>query len=392
LGNTSLLKLLKLLRLSRMARMARLLRQMQELLILIKGMLAAVRSVSVTLVLLGLLIYVFAVYFRQMATQYEALADSYFSSMAASMHSLMIHGVMLDALTDIVADMEAEPDAYHLLFAFYFFMLLGSLTVMNMLIGVLYDVVCAVATVEQEELAITYAKEQLLNIIQKLEEDKLREELKQKGMTLEESGLTVDKTELIQNYAVTKLTFKEIFLQPATAPLLQEIDVNPTDLVDIVDALFIDADGTEKTLSFGDLVECMLDQRSSNSATVKDLTKVRRFIRKRSAMIQDKGDDLADEIEEVAVRRNAQLTVLGRMLSAKGGGDFEEKRQAKYNQLKALEQNKKAEIERLRKEQEAKARELLERTLEERAQGYRLAKSIKKTRRQTGMAPLMDTE
>merc|ERR1719183_2384679 len=69
LGNASLLRLLRLLRLSRMARMARLLRSMPELLVLIKGMIAAIRSVFFTLLLLFLLLYVFSILFRQLTME-----------------------------------------------------------------------------------------------------------------------------------------------------------------------------------------------------------------------------------------------------------------------------------------------------------------------------------
>merc|ERR1719424_1906598 len=88
LGNASILRLARLLRLSRMMRMARLLRSMPELLILIKGMVAAFRSVFFTLLLLVLFIYVFAIYFRQMTAEMPHLRDTYFYSMAKAQHSL----------------------------------------------------------------------------------------------------------------------------------------------------------------------------------------------------------------------------------------------------------------------------------------------------------------
>merc|ERR1719262_2019509 len=64
-GNASLLRVARLLRLTRMARMARLLRAMPELLILIKGMVAALRSVFFTLGLLFVMLYIFGIAFVQ---------------------------------------------------------------------------------------------------------------------------------------------------------------------------------------------------------------------------------------------------------------------------------------------------------------------------------------
>merc|ERR1740129_2739166 len=65
-GDASLLRVARLLRLSRMARMARLLRALPELMIMIRGMIAATRSVFFTLCLLWICLYVFAIAFTQL--------------------------------------------------------------------------------------------------------------------------------------------------------------------------------------------------------------------------------------------------------------------------------------------------------------------------------------
>merc|ERR1719454_1935626 len=79
LGNTSALKLLRLARLTRMARMAKLLRAVPELIILIKGMAVAGRSVGFTLILLLLFIYFFALVLRQVTDDTE-VGEAYFRS------------------------------------------------------------------------------------------------------------------------------------------------------------------------------------------------------------------------------------------------------------------------------------------------------------------------
>merc|ERR1719240_1229050 len=94
--DTSMLRLLRLLRLSRMMR---LLRKCPELITLLKGMAAAVRSVGSTLVLLVCFMYVFAIIFRQQAKGNEALED-YFGSMGLCFWTLLLHGTLLDDITD----------------------------------------------------------------------------------------------------------------------------------------------------------------------------------------------------------------------------------------------------------------------------------------------------
>merc|ERR1719214_427084 len=66
MGNASVVRIARLLRLSRMARVARLLRALPELMILIKGMLSATRSVFFTLCLLTIIMYVFGIAFTQL--------------------------------------------------------------------------------------------------------------------------------------------------------------------------------------------------------------------------------------------------------------------------------------------------------------------------------------
>merc|ERR1719502_2129628 len=89
--NASIMKIARLFRLSRMARMARLLRSIPELMIMIKGMVAACRSVFFTLCLLAFLTYVFGIAFRQL-TDGTGVGDRHFSTGFQSMYSLLVYG------------------------------------------------------------------------------------------------------------------------------------------------------------------------------------------------------------------------------------------------------------------------------------------------------------
>ena len=62
-GDLGAFSVLKLLRLARLSRLVKLIRQVPELLILIKGMAEATRSVSVTIFLLTIELYLFAIIF-----------------------------------------------------------------------------------------------------------------------------------------------------------------------------------------------------------------------------------------------------------------------------------------------------------------------------------------
>merc|ERR1719408_321728 len=90
-GDTGFLRIARLLRLSRMARMARLLRALPELMIMIRGMMAATRSVFFTLCLLVIVLYVFAIAFTQMTDQTE-IGIKYFGTVPESMFTLLMYG------------------------------------------------------------------------------------------------------------------------------------------------------------------------------------------------------------------------------------------------------------------------------------------------------------
>merc|ERR1719247_365086 len=87
-GQTSILRLFRLLRLSRLMRM---LRSLPELMILIKGMVTAMKSVAYVMGLLVLITYVFAIAFTQLAVGTESLGDTFHANISNSMYSLLIY-------------------------------------------------------------------------------------------------------------------------------------------------------------------------------------------------------------------------------------------------------------------------------------------------------------
>jgi len=265
LGNASILRLLRLLRLSRLAKM---LRSMPELLILIKGMGASMKSVFYTMLLLCTFMYVFAIAFTQLTAGTE-MGEMYFSGIPKSMITLLLAGTFLDnlgpVLFDIAGDDSSELQGGHLIFgiAFLLFICLAALMVMNMLIGVLCEVVQSVADIEKEMLAVTFTHERIRRVVNELDKD--------------------------NDGNISKAEFMEIMASKEAIQTLAEVDVDPVGLVDFADEIFNDdsdeADGTGegepkmRELQFEEFMDAVLNLRSSNQATVMhiiDFTKVMR--------------------------------------------------------------------------------------------------------------------
>jgi len=260
MGDASILRTARLLRLSRMCRMARLFRAMPELLILIKGMMAAMRSVFFTLCLLVIVLYVFGIALTQLVGVSVLNADGkpYFGTVPGSMYTLLLDGTLMDGVGPCVKALGNE--SYLFAFVFYVFVLLGGVTVMNMLIGVLCEVVQGVAVTEREILTVASVKATIQKVMR-------------------ESGLDKDS-----DGKISREEFSQLLGFPEACNALSDVGVDVLSLVDNLDFIFPeeeDEDGViqVRELSFGDFMELVLMLRGCNHATVKDIVDLRKFVR-----------------------------------------------------------------------------------------------------------------
>jgi len=202
-GLLSKFSALRLLRLLRLTRMARIMKAVPELLTLVKGMISATRAVSFILMFLVLCMYVFAIVFTAQLGYPDAPEYSYpteylvlqseedptavelFGSLGDSMMTLFTRGMLADNLAqtlqaikdrggDIVCEDPKNPSplmddgetpncvrsggSYFLLWAFILFMIISAFCLLNMLIGVLCEVIQDSAEKENESMQIQELK------------------------------------------------------------------------------------------------------------------------------------------------------------------------------------------------------------------------------------------
>eukprot|EP00747_Dinoflagellata_sp_TGD_P085875 gnl/TRDRNA2_/TRDRNA2_163051_c1_seq2.p1 gnl/TRDRNA2_/TRDRNA2_163051_c1~~gnl/TRDRNA2_/TRDRNA2_163051_c1_seq2.p1 ORF type:complete len:143 (-),score=45.02 gnl/TRDRNA2_/TRDRNA2_163051_c1_seq2:237-665(-) len=122
-----------------------------------------------------------------------------------------------------------------------------------MLIGVLCEVVSAVAATEKETLEVAYVKSKLQDFLQEIDED--------------------------TDGKISKGEFVKILENVGAARALSEVGVDPVGLVDFADFIFDDEDGGDSELEFGQFMEVVLQLRGSNNATVKDIVDLRKFVK-----------------------------------------------------------------------------------------------------------------
>jgi len=176
-----------------------------------------------------------------------AAGEAYFGTVPEAMNSLFLNVVLPDESV-IIEDVGADGWPFKCLIIVY--TLLASLTVINLLVGVLCEVVSVVSAVEKEAMAISYVKETLLQM-------------------LDESGLDANGDHMISQDELGAL-----LKYPGAASALAEVGVDALGLVDFTDFIFEDVE----ELSFGDFMKVVLQLRGSNMATVKDMVDLRKVV------------------------------------------------------------------------------------------------------------------
>jgi hypothetical protein len=177
------------------------------------------------------------------------------------MQLLLVNAAFLDGLGALMGPLKEQ--SILLLFLFYFFLFLAALTLMSMLIGVVCEVVSAVATMEKETLTVNYTRDRLQELLA--------------------LGVDVDNDKRI-----SKEEFLHMFTIPEAVEILHEIDVDVIGLLDFSETIFepdvLDLEKgvtEERTLDFGEFMRVVLDLRGNNPATVRDVVETRKSVNNR---------------------------------------------------------------------------------------------------------------
>eukprot|EP00929_Paragymnodinium_shiwhaense_P030065 TRINITY_DN170_c1_g4_i1.p1 TRINITY_DN170_c1_g4~~TRINITY_DN170_c1_g4_i1.p1 ORF type:complete len:722 (-),score=160.60 TRINITY_DN170_c1_g4_i1:556-2721(-) len=290
-ANSSVLRIARTMKLVRLGRMAKVISGVPEIMIVIRGLLAAARSVLVTFALLCAVTYVFAVSFTAMLKDGPE-RHHVFSSTARSMQVLWTHGALLNDVNVMMNWLEQEGNFFPLLF-FNVYLLVAALAVMNMLIGVLCNVVNIVAASEQEEAWLSYAKRRLLAVYKD------------------------------EHKVLTKTQFLQFLRQKEVVKALVDLDVDVVDLVDCADLVFVEDPSNplldHKTMTFIDFLDLITGLNGTNPATVKNIvdirksnhiamSKVEKMLQERQSRMQEAVNRRLADLKAAATRQEAKST------------------------------------------------------------------------------------
>lgn len=171
---------LRILRLLKLTRMARLMHSFPELVTMIKGLMRSLRAISSSMILIGLMVYVWAIVMHMLMKEEDhynqamwAEHNYSFDTITRCIWTLLMAGtLMLDSSSPLVASLLFDPRANFKLGGIMFtaYALISALCILQMLIGVLLDVVSSVKAEEQDAVAIGLLKQELLNKLSELDD------------------------------------------------------------------------------------------------------------------------------------------------------------------------------------------------------------------------------
>jgi hypothetical protein len=285
-GDLGAFSVLKLLRLARLSRLVKLIRQVPELLILIKGMAEATRSVSVTIFLLTIELYLFAIIFTMILRGVPAY-EGMFDDISSSMYTLSLAGTMCDDITSVTIIM-IDEEHYGMFTAFLLFVIVSSFTALNMLLGIVCEVIVEVKDNELEKKLIDDVKDKILDTFEALDVDG--------------SG-KISKTEF------AKLTENEEVMEA-----LAMMEVNSGHLLSLADSLFENDDNSEDVeLSFTEFLKVLVHLRPGTNASVMDVAETRKTMRRVLKKTEAKLEEVDNAIGLAPAMSDHLLELKGRI-------------------------------------------------------------------------------
>jgi hypothetical protein len=185
------------------------------------------------------------------------------------MNTLLLYG-MLPLYARLIKDV-SEANIW-LWPSIMVFILLASVTVLNMLIGVLVEVVRTVAATEKEGMTVTHVTHQLREVMDAFNNG-------QGGATTGARMTRISMTKRsragsgphIEPGRLSRADFEVFLLRRDVAMIVQDIGVDVVGLIDMADMIYEDKDKEGHGLSFVDFIDVVLNMRGTNPSTVKDV-------------------------------------------------------------------------------------------------------------------------
>merc|ERR1719506_1420407 len=243
---------LRMLRLFKLTRMARLMKAFPELVTMIKGLCRSLRAISSSMILVGLMVYTWAILLHMMMKDEEEFNTEMkeelgldFRTITNCMWALLMDGtLMLDGTPTLMTKLLWAPKINMLLAGLFFvlYALLSALLILQMLIGVLCDVVSRVGQEQRDAQAVGLVKQEILGELQKFETGDGK----------------IGQRQLLK-----------VMKHPQCKALMKKLNINRLFMMELQRMMF----PTERSqVPFKAVLELMIMCRGDNTATVETLS------------------------------------------------------------------------------------------------------------------------
>eukprot|EP00929_Paragymnodinium_shiwhaense_P087293 TRINITY_DN4751_c0_g1_i1.p1 TRINITY_DN4751_c0_g1~~TRINITY_DN4751_c0_g1_i1.p1 ORF type:complete len:663 (+),score=205.51 TRINITY_DN4751_c0_g1_i1:64-2052(+) len=274
----SILRFAKALRLARLGRISRLLRMLPGAISVIKGLLKALAASMFTFVMLLITMYLFGVCILQLAKENDVLQET-FPSLSNTMYKLAIQGCLLDDLTGLMDDMKDNDLVIATIFGI--FIVLANMTLLNMLIGLLAEVVSETNSQDAEEVACSELRRRIGEVLE------CHDTHGDQAIDQAEFDLMLSNPTMIQTLAEYDVdirlveTLRELLFEEKPSGMAEPVE-GMTDEQEEEDARgpgMMGGDYTGK-MSFDSFLDALIDLRSGNGAGVKDIIELKKTVMK----------------------------------------------------------------------------------------------------------------
>jgi len=247
------LQFLRMARLLRLTRMTRIIRVVPEFVVMLKGLIAAIKSVFYTSILLALLVYASAIIFRIQVKPGSPLMKESYPNVPHAMWTLFFAGTLLDAPSVHAAAIYEE--SRWLFCCFLVFIFITSCTVLNMLIAIVCQVVGDVVFEERVRKDRFSLTTRLLDIMEVYDKDGTK---------------TLGRDE-----------FELFIANPEVRRVLMDFDVDVWGLISFVGATSWEDQDTPGSMGFQDILDLVLRMKGGGQLKLNDLLHLRKLTEER---------------------------------------------------------------------------------------------------------------
>jgi hypothetical protein len=243
---------LRMLRLAKLTRMARLMKAFPELVTMIKGLIRSLRAISSSGILVALMVYTWSILLHmllkdehQLNEDLHAEAKMNFETITDCMWILLMDGtLMLDNSAPLMTHLVFSKKFNEFLAGIFFvtYCVLSALLILQMLIGVLCDVVSQVGQEQRDAKAIGIVKQELLTVVQNFDGGDGK-------ISLQE--------------------LQKVMKHPKSVAVLKKLNINRLFLMELQKMMYPREDSKQP---IGAVLQAMIMCRGDNPATVETLS------------------------------------------------------------------------------------------------------------------------